>query len=1404
MSNATFTFGRFNPPTEEGHGKLVSAVQAHAEQTSGQHYVFPTHSQDKKKNPMAHEDKVGAMRKLFPSANIVSHDKVRTAMDAMKHLESKGHTNVTMVVGSDRVDEFHKLLNTYRTKEYPKIKKINVVSAGHRDPDAEGAEGMSASKLRGLVAAGKKKEFVSHYSDPKLGAHIHDKVKAGMQMESTNPVGIFLLGGPGSGKDYVLNNIFSRFDLTEVQVDQIINGSAAELVEQKKNIVINGAIDADKMAIVESILDGYDLDTVYVSVTNRVSRLRNGLRDNPLIENKRIQRFLAAEKLAESIEGAFVFNNSINLNESTEMERLFFGSQIEKLLARLVEQGLKLQETPEPKSFVAIKEKYSRSPAQQAAIAIAMKKAGKKPKNMKEDIRYAERTQFPPMESLKLHAERIAEKHSVSPAEVLDQLAIGISVEYGNTHNYDKATELALKNVETECNYYSKNTTVQEQLKRPKVPAMQYVPSEAEKQKASEVKSRKDRVRHRWLHHSQKEVHGIAKEEKEPVEAMKLGIQAAKKYMHNAGDTGVPAQEEKEFASVRHHKSGLPSKYVKGLTPAEIKAKKAHIEKNEKLSDKDPEAYKDMPGDKRIRAKGIPLSKYTKKYRAMYGEETEPKDQKPHLTVDSIAKKHGVSVDDIQKEFEMGQKVEHEHTQDADRAADIALNHLGEIPDYYSRLDKMEKQAKNIGEATEQKIKVGDTVKYKYTLAGNKNKVRSGKVVHVGKNFLNVQQELPFKNKMHHTINPSDVVNEEMELEEGKYASTIAAIASSAYEPKIGDNVRTRKGGQIPGKVEKIEGDKVYFRHPEGKLYTTHSGNLMREEVELDEGAADTSLAKKAEKSGVSLSTLRKVYNRGVAAWNSGHRPGTTPAQWGHARVNSYITKGKTYHTADKDLREAEGDPLPPVLPKVRRSGGITRVQDAQQRNRTTAKAVGALEEDVDTLFERQFDGTSSYREYAIAMTPGQSQEIKDASGNTQKIDGEEQCGCGGGCDCNAVQNSPTGASGNRITRSLRDIKEANKKAESEKEIVNLDPVIDTKRKKGSKPRPIDTFDSTLQGMPTVSTAFAEATEDDHDDEFQAMVKRLQQKAEQQKKLEAQGKKPKTVYDEKTGKYRVSFEEGKETESVSLEEAVQFHIENKVSFTENVFRPGSDMFFSMINEAKRLYKEGKYTPADEFEKDLLESDIGEIAEYEGRAVVLDYPVEEGLEEACWSGYTQKGMKKKGDKMVPNCVPVSEESDLPVTRHKSPYEGAEVGEYTEHFPGSPISAQKFAKHIISKGGSARIGVRGQDHYVYHKGAGPISSADWRKSLKEESDPTNGRGIGKPFRKGGGGAVYVKSGDSVRLVNFSQSGMKKRYMEPGRLKSFMARHHCLTNNDKTSASYWACRWPRYFSNSGRMWW
>lgn len=114
---------------------------------------------------------------------------------------------------------------------------------------------------------------------------------------------------------------------------------------------------------------------------------------------------------------------------------------------------------------------------------------------------------------------------------------------------------------------------------------------------------------------------------------------------------------------------------------------------------------------------------------------------------------------------------------------------------------------------------------------------------------------------------------------------------------KLGDKYRIlSKQGKNLGTFDTLEAAKKHKREVE---YFKH----MKEEVQIDEEASK-GLAAKAAKSGISLGTLKKVYSRGVAAWRTGHRPGTTPQQWGMARVNSYITKGKTYQTADKDLHE--------------------------------------------------------------------------------------------------------------------------------------------------------------------------------------------------------------------------------------------------------------------------------------------------------------------------------------------------------------------------------------------------------------------------------------------------------------------------------------------------------------------
>lgn len=520
-----------------------------------------------------------------------------------------------------------------------------------------------------------------------------------------------------------------------------------------------------------------------------------------------------------------------------------------------------------------------------------------------------------------------------------------------------------------------------------------------------------------------------------------------------------------------------------------------------------------------------------------------------------------------------------------------------------------------------------------------------------------------------------------------------------------------------------------------------------------------------------------------------------------------------------------------------------------------------------------------------------------------------------------------------------------------------------------------------------------------------------------------------------------------------ITEALDYHMQNNVPFCENIFRPGSDTFFELLREAKVLYQQGQYTPVDSFEKDLLESDIGEFAEYEGELVPLDFPfeLEEDMEKYINKATyivnkaipsLEREFKKKisdAEELAANHSPggklprgvarnpaiaakakedaakaknslvvfarmkanrtkglerakkrsMTEEVKPYVSKLKNQWQvlnhnGEVVFSHTDRTKAISHLKRNYdkyrdPKHLIGEGSDlncpscganhgkdrenpkdktcsscghkftnihgysnetdndseaadwlkrfnaknpmkeamnnrvVKIHVRGQNVVVHrhdseangtykqvkhhssakaaqtyarelHKAGGRsaelvISEAEQideisqqrsaelktraknseeiakdaqasgdletasrhnihagriythianrsmaatrkslaatRKNLEDmkrmragetvnEEDKTGGKGIGKPFRKNGGGAVYVRSGDGVKLVNFSQSGMTKKFNDPGALKSFMARHHCMTNSDKTSASYWACRWPRYFSSSGKKWW
>lgn len=156
-----FTFGRMNPPTV-GHGKVMDTLASKSGKAD--YKVYVSQSQNPKKDPLTYNQKVKHIRKMFPkhARNVMMDKKIKNVFDVAASLYDQGYRNVTMVVGEDRIIEFKTLLNKYNGVKarhgFYNFKRINIVSAGARDPDAEGVEGMSASKQRANASAN---DFVS-------------------------------------------------------------------------------------------------------------------------------------------------------------------------------------------------------------------------------------------------------------------------------------------------------------------------------------------------------------------------------------------------------------------------------------------------------------------------------------------------------------------------------------------------------------------------------------------------------------------------------------------------------------------------------------------------------------------------------------------------------------------------------------------------------------------------------------------------------------------------------------------------------------------------------------------------------------------------------------------------------------------------------------------------------------------------------------------------------------------------------------------------------------------------------------------------------------------------------------------------------------------------------------------
>ena len=186
---ATFTFGRFNPPTV-GHVHL--AVKMKAVAAGDDIFIYTSHTTDKKKNPLTNAQIRKFMNPMLPRGINVSASPARTIFDVVVDIYNKGYRSVKMVVGSDRVSEFETLLNKYngantRYGTY-NFKSIKVVSAGERDPDADDVSGMSASYMRHLAYSDNEDEFLKALpTGYRLGDQLYKAVRKGMGIREMFP-----------------------------------------------------------------------------------------------------------------------------------------------------------------------------------------------------------------------------------------------------------------------------------------------------------------------------------------------------------------------------------------------------------------------------------------------------------------------------------------------------------------------------------------------------------------------------------------------------------------------------------------------------------------------------------------------------------------------------------------------------------------------------------------------------------------------------------------------------------------------------------------------------------------------------------------------------------------------------------------------------------------------------------------------------------------------------------------------------------------------------------------------------------------------------------------------------------------------------------------------------------------
>jgi len=861
--SVVFCFGRMNPPTT-GHQLLVNKLAAFARANKSAPRVYLSHSVGKK-DPLPYDKKLAFARAAF--GPMVRKSNSKNIIQILKDLEKEGFTHVTMFAGSDRVPEFTNLITKYNGKEYT-FEKITVKSAGERDPDADDVSGMSASKMRALAKDDKVAEFLR-------GAP--NTLKSAQAKNMFNAVRKALLGE--DVMEYGHDERFLEFILESDMKDDLSDlPSDGEIAKHFDSLGANDLDldDADAMML-DIILGGEqdkeDIDEARVltfqqrqklsqrmkAVSKRLARLRQ-IKAKVMPTQQRL-RFRARKAALMILRRRATGRKNLEYNALSRSQRIAvdtalmqrFGKNLNTLVGRLATRIMPRVRKHAQEYMKKAREGGVRS---SGGVKESFFSEAKGVVNTKREKTKVDTEQH---SSLDVDANKLnsLEIDPMKNDRVAPNPKQGHLYSYRGRHVYEarrgssaETGDAGDKNIIYQMRKViiarGNHDVVFDDGTRHKISV-----SDANKliDKFNSIRIPKEKQQFTIAASKSlakfKDIlaHGLPKETKQKIS---LGGKQFKEFYMGAGRTRTIApypQHSDEPPGTRR----VAEASTGGVDPDANDDPNKSRKTNQKL-------------DLLLRlglADGSELQKYRRALRSSKKQALQSPEMRKKLA-DLLDKLIDLTTGDPTTFSRVRQRVMTKEAMsllskaeksgvDVDIIFEVfsrGYNNNEDINEAFSRVNSFIAGGKAVDMDSDLSEKVDLPQKYR---AGLSDKTAAARKSHWDK------------------------------------ANKLSDRDPRAYEPAPGDATAKTKLSKHTIKYKKMFG-----------------------EESIDE-SSETGLAAKAKKSGVSIDTLRKVYRRGVAAWNSGHRPGTTPQQWGMARVNSYITKGKgTYHGADKDLRSEE------------------------------------------------------------------------------------------------------------------------------------------------------------------------------------------------------------------------------------------------------------------------------------------------------------------------------------------------------------------------------------------------------------------------------------------------------------------------------------------------------------------